>query len=291
MAKQIEYYNNKRQKYEILVDDEILGIGPLNRLCNLHFVVKRNEEIYFHASIQATDEFMSILYRTEANKKKSDYEILLNIGLLKVKIAIEKNIAEDFTYIFNTKNGPPTYELWQQQLTNEYKWASALLVENSRRKYIIIDKIRYYIPNSITRNALGYRKNQFIPKTEKEINEYKSGDNIETIDRVRLVRDKNNPDPVYAILKIPFYEKKHVPSQATLNAIGQSQDRVEVVSTEELNNIPEGRAIDEVRYWDIAPVNERNKQSNKKWWEKTIWQFIMVVGAIASIVALLLIIF
>ena len=285
-----QYTNRRNEIFEIIAADKVLGIGPLEQLHEIKFRILKDRQLYFNASIQATYEFLRFLLRSDENKQKSDYEILFPLGLLKIQITLEEGKGENFAYIFNTENGPLSYELWHQQLINEHKWSKALLIKDLKNKYIVIDGIRYYIPDPITRNALGYRENQFIPKTEKEINEYKSGENIEAISKARLVRDKNNSDPIYLICKVPMYEKKYVPSQAILIAIGQGQEKVETITFEEINNIPEGKPLDEVRYWDIKQEKKNIIQPKKKWWQNEVWQIIGIISAVLGIIGFIFLI-
>ncbi len=322
MAKQISYYDRNRNRHVVVVDDQIRGIGPLDQLYELRFLVKIGDEKLFHASIRASDEFLRFLYRTEQNRLKTDYNVLLDFGLLKIKAAIESGVRSDFSFDFRTDNGPSTFELWEQILMNEYAWSKIELINFNEEKYIVFNGKKHYIPDSVTRCAMGYRKSQFIPKTQKEFNDYQSGENIEEIKKVRLIRQTSNHDPVFAVFRVPTLEKRHIPNQKTLDVIGRTQDKVEELSDEEFNSIPLGKKLQLVDNWDldtgtkekspvsnhqnisitgnvgqfnagkvsqpVANTDQRHDDKKSSWPESAPVKIIFVLAAIATIVSLLI---
>lgn len=131
-----------------------------------------------------------------------------------------------------------------------YKKNYSLYQDNSRRKYLVIDKTKYWIPDSETRNAMGFRLSEFRPATDKELNEFQTGRSVDSIKNVRLIRDINNPRDVYALFQSPCEEKRHIPNQKTRNAIGRRRREIEELPTEVFNKYPTGTRIDDYENWD-----------------------------------------
>ncbi|MFH1367429.1 MAG: hypothetical protein ABIH38_05640 [Patescibacteria group bacterium] len=128
-----------------------------------------------------------------------------------------------------------------------------------KRKYIVESGNKFWIPNSITRNSLGLKVSDFIPKSQKEIDEIPSEKNIDDISQIRLIRSIVDPSPVYAVFTQPFLEKRHIPDPKTFWALGLDWARLEDVTKEEFDAIPTGDELSNYENWE-SDVQKATKQ-------------------------------
>ncbi len=132
-------------------------------------------------------------------------------------------------------------------------------------KYIIIGSKKFEIPNSETRNALGYDISDF-PEEERLLDELDVGPSVTNVFNARLIRLKANPNPVYIVFEFPRLEKRHVPDQATLNAIRREQNEVDTLDKKEFDEIPTGEPIRQKSEWDtkgyVQITNKQDLESN-----------------------------
>lgn len=131
-----------------------------------------------------------------------------------------------------------------------YKKEHFLFQDKHRRKYIVIGNIKHWIPDSETRNAMGFRLNDFVPLLDEEIKKFQSGQAVDSIKRVKLIRDIKNQRDVYALFQSPCIEKRHIPNQKTRIAIGRRNSEIEPLMSEEFNKYPVGSKIDSYENWD-----------------------------------------
>lgn len=254
-------YLSKGAKFDFVVG-KIEGVGPLDLLMRLTLSMQKVDTTDNHIGfVDASDEFLRYQKRNDDNKKKSDEDVLKELSFLLAMINVEKGFKEDFHRIFKSKNSPDTYELTIQQLKNELWWSKVNLIQDSKkRKYIIFNGQRYWIPDPITRNILGYRASKFVPQNESEINEYPPADhNLESILDVPLIRNENNPAPVYAKFNFPVVELRHIPDEPTLFAAKRTHQQVEPISEEEFKKYPIGSQLTAVHFWDELPKSKQNE--------------------------------
>ncbi|MFH1189055.1 MAG: TIR domain-containing protein [bacterium] len=256
-----KYLNKDGDEFEIHSNGELVGVGPLNDLYRILFSVTKDENELFRAAIDIDDFFLKTINVPENYKPIDDRGILLRLALLKIKCHIEKKVFENLHFVFSKNTIPYDLRLAIAQLNNELSWERVLLVQdNTSRKYVVFNNHRHWIPNTITRNALGYREERFIRLTDIELSKYPASDNIEDIKDVRLIRNENDPSPVFALFNIPALEKRHVPNPPTLDAIGRKQDEVAYLSPEEFSAFPTGKDILSVNHWDVPVPRVTDQQ-------------------------------
>lgn len=162
------------------------------------------------------------------------------------------------------------------------------LLRNKRgNKFLIIGDKRHEIPNPETRNALGYDISDF-PLDEKYLDSLFPGENVTDVIKAKLIRNKNNPDPVYVVFTSPKYEKRHIPDEKTLFAIRRQQKEVEYLTEEEFNKIPEDEELRSVDKWDTPKARPQEIQrlstssSKQSFWDKYLIP--IIIGIIVTVI-------
>ncbi|MFA6474228.1 MAG: hypothetical protein WCV85_05080 [Patescibacteria group bacterium] len=118
------------------------------------------------------------------------------------------------------------------------------------RKYIINHGKRFLIPDSITRNALGLKVDDFTQKTQEELDILQDGRSLVDIKNVRLIKSISNPTDVFAVLPFPELHKRHVPNPLTFNALGLSWEKIEGITQSEFDAIPTQPALVSFENWE-----------------------------------------
>lgn len=125
--------------------------------------------------------------------------------------------------------------------------------KNHNRKYLVIEGVKHWLPDSETRNALGYNVADFLVLPEEGLTEIPDGNSIDSVKsmRTRLVRSKERHNDVFIVFQQPDVYRMHIPDQATLDAMGRRQDQVEVINDAEMQKIEEAeKGIRPVQKWD-----------------------------------------
>jgi len=202
----------------------------------------------------------------------------------------------------SSKSGLPTH------LTNAKSFKG--------REYIVKDGVKHCIPDSETKNALGLEANSFVQLSDEELNKLKDGVNIQSVKSpsTRLLRTKKHHNDVFIVFTWPKTHRRHVPDEETLTSMHRRQGQVETIGEKEMSDIPEKDALNPVSKWDqkiikskpmSSPQNIHNyyapvantgshvrkiKQKNtwKLYTEHPFLTVLSVLGALASIVGLLL---
>ena len=256
----MKQYSVGDQQFEFQIQN-IEAPGVFNDPTRVILIIKKvGTEDKHHVILDVSNEFLRFQKRNEENKKKSDDDILKELSYLVAMIEVEGGFKKDIQKVFTTKNSPETYELTLLQLQNELEWNKIKLIQgNDKRKYLVFRGQRHWIPDPITRNILGYRSIKFIPKSEAEINEFPSGENIESIQEVPLIRNESNPAPVYAKFSVPVLELRHIPDEPTLFAAKRTHQQADPISEEEFKKYPIGRQLTALHFWDELPKSNQSE--------------------------------
>lgn len=129
-----------------------------------------------------------------------------------------------------------------------------------RKKYIVENGKRFWIPDSLTRSALGLPISKFVNKSQTDIEAIDSEGNIDDVRKARLIRSIANPDPIYVVFTKPTLIKRHVPNPKTFWALGLNWNGIETLSQNEFDEIPSGDDIANYDDWedDIKSLADRN---------------------------------
>ncbi len=241
-------YNDKnRNTYEIVQDPRMREEGALNQLYGLGFNIFRDGQRVFRGYIEASFEFLQYI---KDEKKISKENKLIEMGLLKVYIAIEKRELKDAHWKFLLESKPILYKTVVQELKNEHELARAYLVKNSaQNKFIVLGGHRFEIANTATREAMGFSATDFI-LNEGLISRVDPGEpNIDFTSRKNKILQLKGSSEKYLMAESPVHEKKKVPDDATLHALGLDKSEVAVVDMETFYQIPLGNPLVSVLEW------------------------------------------
>ncbi len=318
---QTEYQDRQGRLFDLQISP-LQYEGPFNDLALMVVkVTQRSAGDVTHIFVDISEDLLRYQIRNDANKKRVDEDILTELTQVVSWIEIEKGLpSRRIERKFRTDNSPRTYELTLKQLDSEWAWSKAILIQDvNDRKFVVFKDKKYYIPDSVTRNALGYRLDRFTPVSESELAKYPTGDNIESVSSVTLIRDVSKHAPVFARFTTPVDEKRHIPNPPTLDAMGRKQEEVTSVDHDVFTSIPTGTEIKTKECWDIQPqpkpvtqipipaanvqiihgnvgqastgtVNHpvlhlaKENTESRRWFQGTWFNFVMVLAAVSTIV-------
>lgn len=136
-----------------------------------------------------------------------------------------------------------------------------LAKSSAGRKFIVKGNEKHYIPDSETKNALGLEGGAFILMSDEKLEKLRDGVNIQSVrsPKTRLVRADNSHDDIFIIFSWPELHRRFIPDQATLIAMHRRQSQAEVISNEEMEEIPEKEAINPSSKWDPRIVRSEQQ--------------------------------
>lgn len=238
------YKDSEGNDFNIFALDNVQGVGVPNDNYGLYFEIKyldNDEENNFSAYIEITDQFRLFQRMNSINKQKNTYEILVELGLPVIEAHIEEGKRSDLRRQFRYQE--ETYEMVINSLKNNLSWKKAKLIQYNGDKFVVFNNAHHWIPDSETRELLGYPIDQFVPVGQKEFEEYRSGKNINSVRNVKLIRNNRNPNNVYALFDFPVFEKRHIPNPETLSYAGRNLNEPVVLDENDFNVIPLGEPL------------------------------------------------
>lgn len=238
------YQDSQGINFQIFANDSVQGVGALNDNYGLYFEIRyqdNGEGQGFSAYIEITDHFRLFQRMNSVNKTKDTHEILVELGLPVIEAHIEEGKRTDLRRQFRYQE--ETYEMIISSLKNNLYWKKAKLIEYNGKKFIVFNNTHHWIPDTETRELLGYPIDQFVPVSQKEFEVFKSGKNVNSVHTVKLIRNAKSPNNVYALFDFPVNEKRHIPNPETLSYAGRNLNEPVTYDESDFNVIPLGEAL------------------------------------------------